>query len=153
MVVPKESILIFFPRVPRPENPFSREADDEIIVRLHRLLRSDTALIDGYEISNSDGWWYSFTYQRWEGDQNWVIRSYTSGVFAPGLYDPDTPSSDEKKFLARIARLSCVEMGHAEFFSVINNNQTLRGTQIGLELNTTSSLPDGILPYEKILGH
>ena len=65
--------------------------------------------------------------------------------FSQGLTNATSP---EAKYVARLAYMSCVSMGHAEFFSILHNNRTLTGNQKGLRIG----LDDELITYAAILG-
>ena len=60
--------------------------------------------------------------------------------FAQGLADPNNERSPEKQYLARLARMSCVNMGHAELFAIFNNNIAIRGNRDGLFIGSDDQL-------------
>lgn len=142
---PRTSLLVFFPSRPLVRSPFHPYREEAIREVLQQHLRSDPSIIDGYEVSESGGCWHDG--QGWHSDANWVIRTYMRVSFAQGLADPSKLRSPEKQYLVRLARMSCVDMGHAEFFAIFNNNSAIRGNPDGLFVGPNGKL----ISYKDIL--
>ena len=142
MASARTSLVIFFPSRPlvgSPYHPFHQEAIREI---LHEHLRAEPGIIDGYEISDSGGCWYDG--QTWHTDVNWVVRTYMTVDFAGQV---SIPTSPQARYVARLAEMSCVQMGHAEFFAILHNNRTLTGNHEGIRIGPGGQL----VPYKDIL--
>lgn len=144
MSAPKTSLVVFFPSKPLPGSTFHSHTENSIRDIVHEHLRSNHDIVDGYEITESDGSWYND--DRWYSDANWVIRIYVNVGFAKGLAE-NANGGPEAQYLARLAQMSCVDMGHAEFLAIINNNRAIKGNNRGLFIDSS----DSIYTYTAIL--
>ena len=143
MVSARTSLVVFFPSEPLVGSPYHPYRQGAIRDILHQHLRAAPEIIDGYEISDSGGGWYDG--QTWHTDANWVVRTYMTVDF---VINVSRPTSAQAKYVARLAKMSCVQMGHSEFFAILHNNRTLTGNQQGIRIGPN----DELVPYEHILG-
>ncbi len=138
--------VIFFPIKAQENSPFSGYSCDQINTILECCLQQMPDIVDGYTLGGGAGRWHEES-AGWLGDQCKVIEIYTEPYFATNFRKPNEAAA---RFLASLSYLSCVQMGHKLFFSIVENQRCLgdkKGLHIGPSVNDTPS--ENIDPSKK----
>lgn len=148
----KTSIQIFFPVEPIPQSPYANagrhwqtsSGQPDIQLELETLLRHDELVVSGYSIGRGAGMWFNQESTQWEADEICEILAYVGPDFAQELRGPDMRSAP-RQYLARIGRLSCLEMGHACCWCIVNGNQVEEISREGMQVGERYVSFDDIL--------
>lgn len=138
----KYLVEMYFPRESLAESPFAGRKWKQVRPELMELLQSAPELVSVLHLTDGKGAWHS--------DQGWLpdkvcrisilvspsfVSEYATGVSTPA-----------RQYVARIAQLSCVRMGHEEFWFVRDNRSLDVWTKEGVEI------AERLHSYDEILG-
>lgn len=148
----KSSIHVFFPIIPMPGSPYAQSGrcwettsgQPDIRFELENLLRSDPSVISGYSVRRVDGVWFNEDTTQWETDEICEILAFVAPGFVKNLRGPDRRSAP-RRFIARIGQLSCVGMGHASFWCIVEGRSLEEISSEGM------SVEDQVISFEDIL--
>lgn len=120
---------IYFPKKAKPGSEYFGKEWEQIQQELIGLLKSDTVRFPGFTSISGEGSWEG------EDDDVEVVLLNVKPSVVQDLSDPRIVSNDARRFLAAIAKLSCVSMGQSEFHVSVNNQRTFLFTSAGFHLS------------------
>lgn len=132
----KNHLTLFFPPDPLPSSPYGLSQqtwENDIHSELVSILQKRPELVTGYSLTEGHGGWFDPDTKSWDSDNVQQISLLVSPGFVQSLSSPTCPT-EQRRFIGRIAKLSCVDMGHAEFWCVIDSKLVEVWTPTGIFL-------------------